>query len=51
MTKQPAEDLFKETFKRYKKKNADLSDTIDLSRPTPVGPEVSEPTNSAECSF
>ena len=37
-----AVDRFKEAFKRYKKKNADLSDAIDLSRPPEHRSEVNK---------
>lgn len=39
-----AVDRFKETFKRYKKKNADLNDTIDFSRSSQLDPEVNNST-------
>ena len=33
-------DLFKEAFKRYKKKEADLSDVIDFTKPSQYDREV-----------
>ena len=36
----PEADYFKEEFKRYKKKNADLRDVIDFTRPQRYEKEV-----------
>lgn len=37
---EPAADLFKEAFKRYKKKDADLNEVIDITRPQQYEKEV-----------
>lgn len=42
---EPATDRFREEFKRYKKRDADLSDVIDLTRPKQYGEKVRMPEN------
>lgn len=37
---EPAIDRFKEAFKRYKKRDADLNDVVDITRPEQYEKEV-----------